>query len=281
MIINRINYCLLNISAVLMICFFPIKRTDAQNVRDSYFVIGTSVYSSVIDYMSSDSFPIKPSQKQISVCNFSLAKLYKEKCIGENVETITIISDSIHSEAVFNDLSYIYLKNVKELFLDMKKINSNQIDFTWFTSLQSLSIICPTLDMIPQSIFKLEHLKYIQIIAPIKSIPKEIKNISTLEEIEITASNIETLPKHLKYLTHLKKINVSSNSLLKNIASGALSSDSIEYISFDSCYLLNKELPAEVYKLKMLKVLNLHAIPFYTNPKKEQIRLRLPNTNVW
>jgi hypothetical protein len=270
-------------SIFLLLLFFTIRLVVKADVTEvaHYFVIDTSVFHSVEEYKSNSLYTQRNSCKKISLKNFPLSKLFYSNCIGDSVNVITVISDSLSSYYVLSGISKYKAKlaNVTELNLEINYFPVSKINLSIFNNLHRLSIFCMSMHQIPSSLFKLKKIKYLQITAPIEVIPTDISKLSHLEELYMTGTLISILPGSLGKIKTLTKLDLSSNELLSVIQRGALSSDSLQEVVFSDCPSIGL-LPYEILGLQKLKFLNLSYIPYYTEERKQDLRRMMPNVEI-
>jgi Leucine-rich repeat (LRR) protein len=106
------------------------------------------------------------------------------------------------------------LKNLKEIDLRDCEIKKVPVEFGNLKNLEKLDLsYCSSITNFSEFIGNLENLKYLDMNSCYWKSPKEIGNLSKLEELNLQDNNIETLPKEFENLKSLKNLNLRYNSL--------------------------------------------------------------------
>jgi len=232
-------------------------------------------YSTLTDlsFTKISSFPENLNFETISLeyINFNDLNGYKNRKFNEHdtpknilktlkkVENISI-SGYIISQTTLNDLSS--LTKVKSIDFNRCRFNEG-LNFSKFKNNKNLTTLSFSrfreergLVDIPESLCQLKQLKTLHLSDnQLTTIPKCIKNLSNLEELDLLYNSIKSLPNELSKLTKLKSLDLQQNEIA-TIPSVIGKLTNLEKLNLDINKI--KKFSTTLCQLKNLKYLSLN-----------------------
>jgi len=106
------------------------------------------------------------------------------------------------------------LNNLEDLSIGSNTLTSLSENIGNLSNLEKLDLNLDGLDSLPKSIYNLTKLKELHISSPVESLSDSILNLSDLNYLYLTNTNLTSLPETIVNLSSLKSLSVSNSQLI-------------------------------------------------------------------
>jgi hypothetical protein len=206
---------------------------------------------------------VEMQKKMQKILDNSLETFWKKNSknfktsITKAVDIRNWINDS-RNEKTLNELSYVFVENVKEFLILPPEIKK-------FTLLKSMHIFRTSLQYLPLEIGELTKIEDIDFPKnEIIGISNSMKPLKKLKLLDLHENNFKIIPRIIFSFTCLTKLNLSKNNIIK-ISRKIYKLVELKRLNFSGNLL--KTIPTEIMVLNKLEVLLLEDNPLESIPE--------------